>query len=448
MFFSCSSDDEILTVKINSNPEPITVDDIVLDGATTTIDWSDAKDEDDDQIFYKLYINSILIEETTKSISTTTLAYNTDYIGRIIATDKKGGTTEVSFEFSSSKSKILLYSNGVGALKAVDLHTLTPMWTTQTTSIESHIISGNMIYSGIDGINGLDILSGEIIWTSTPSNNYNRDYRNIIADDLNVYALDAGSNLHCVNKTTGGKMWERSFMDYYAPLSIDLEHIFICSRNNDHLYAINKSTGEADWSFRLESNASKIKTNPLIINNDIYFGDNRGKFYSLNKNTGLKNWSISAPGQYISFDSSPTQFNELIITGTNRALYAYNSITGVSKWQYTLNGNTLKTSPFVYNDKVYIGVSKNGSGELVCLNANDGSVVWRFNLENNTTSSPIVFEDTVYIGDWNKNMYFVNASTGVLITKIKSESIIFKSPSIVVGEGETVIYPSVNGLKN
>lgn len=447
---SCSSDDVSSTVIPNSEPESIKIDDIILDGPTITIDWSDAIDKDGDQIFYKLYINSILISETTESISSTTLAYNERYTGRIIGTDRKGGTTEFSFEFSSSDSKLLLYSDGSGTLYALDLYTSTPMWTAKTSFIESHTISESLIYSGLGGVNGLDILSGEIKWASTPNANNNDEYRNIIVDETHIYAFGSNSTLYRIDKVTGGKLWERSFLNYYAPLSIDSDRIFVSSRNNDHLYAINKETGLADWSYRLSNStgaAPNIKTNPLIVNSDIFFGDNIGRFYSFDKNTGTENWSVNA-GQFNSFYSSPTQFNESIITGTYSTLYSYNINSGAIIWEYEPTGGLLETSPYIYNDKVYIGISKNGSGELLCLNATNGSVIWRYALENNTTSSPIVFEDIVYIGDWEKNMYAVNAETGLLDWKIKTEEIIFKSPTIVVGEGKTIIYPSVSGLKN
>ncbi|WP_233901044.1 PQQ-binding-like beta-propeller repeat protein [Tenacibaculum piscium] len=444
--FSCSSDDQTPTIEPNepnSKPGTIKIDDIVLDGPKVTINWSDAEDKDGDQIFYKLYVNSILITETTESISSTVFAYNEDYVGRIIGTDKKGGTTEVLFKFSSSKSKILLYTGFGGTLYALDLYTLKPMWKTETSFIESHVISDNLIYSGI---NGLDILSGKTNWTSKPTNKKIDEYRSIIVDVANIYALDSGSTLYCIDKITGGKLWQRNLPHHYAPLSIDSDKIFTCS---SIVSAINKQTGAIIWNFKLEKNAYKTYTNPLVVNNDIFFGDNSGRFYSLNKNTGIKNWSIDSESE-ISFYASPTQFKESIITATYRGIYAYNLKTVTTIWEYnplTLN-SSIETSPFIYNDKVYIGVSKNGSGELLCLNANDGSLIWRFDLDNNTTSSPIVFDDTVYIGDWSKNMYAINAETGILNWKKKHTEIIIKSPIIIIGEGEKVIYPSVNGLKN
>src|SRR5690606_22178138 len=91
IFFSCSSDDDSdnhndnpITVKPNSNPGSIKIDDIMFEGKTVTIDWSDTKDEDNDQIFYKLYINSVLITESTQSLGSITLEYNSDYTGIVI----------------------------------------------------------------------------------------------------------------------------------------------------------------------------------------------------------------------------------------------------------------------------------------------------------------------------------------------------------------------------
>ncbi|GAB5476058.1 MAG: hypothetical protein Mars2KO_41570 [Maribacter sp.] len=450
--FSCSSDDETpIPPKPNSNPGSIKIDEISFDGKNVTIDWSDAQDADGDQIFYKLYINSILIMESTESIGRSILNYNSEYSGRIIGTDKKGGVVEIDFDISTPKSKILFYTDGFGYVNAFDLYTLKPLWRSETSFIETHSVYGNIIYTGSNGINGLDILTGELLWTSTPSINYNREYRNIIFDESNVYAFDVDSNLHCVDKNTGGKLWERSFLDYYAPLTLDSEKVFVCSRNDDNLFAINKKTGLVDWSFEVDPNYSsaaiRINSNPLIINNNIYFGDNLGRFYSVNKNSGIKNWSVSAP-QYTSFNVSPTLYENQIITGTLGVMYSLDLNTGDEKWRYAAQQGSFSTSPFIYKDRVYSGVDGNGSGELICLDAKTGQLIWKFDLESNVTCSPIVHEDVVYIGDWNSSFFAVNALTGVLDWKIKTEEVIFKSPTIVIGEGEEVIYPSIHGLKN
>jgi outer membrane protein assembly factor BamB len=438
---SCSPEDN--KPPQNDNPGILIIESISFQGKEVTIDWNDV--EDADIIYYKLYVNSILIVETTESINTSTLEYNDEYEGRIIATDRNGGVSEIEFTFNSLKSKILFFSDSGGNFIAYDLITDEVLWQSNTSFIDVHTAYEDKIYSGFNGINALSILSGEIEWTSTPSINYNSEYRNIIVDETNVYAFDSDSNLHCVNRLSGEKLWERSFLNYYAPLTMDDSKVFVCSRNDNHLYAINKITGETDWGFRLNS-SYKILTNPLIIDNNIYFGDYGGILYALNKNTGEKIWDVDAD-QYNSFAASPTIFENTIITGTFRTIYSYYKNDGSIKWTYNPSG-TIETSPFVYNNNVYIGISKNGSGELVCLNATNGSIKWKYDLANNTTSSPIVFEDTVYIGDWGKNFYAINATTGILDWRFQTNEIITKSPTIVIGNSETIIYPSSHGLKN
>lgn len=117
--FSCGSDDD--TLAQNINPEQLKLENISFQGKEVTIDWNDVGDADKDIIYYNLYINSILIAETTKSIHTSTLEYNNEYIGKIIATDKKGGVSELEFNFESPQSKILFFADYLGNLIAFDL---------------------------------------------------------------------------------------------------------------------------------------------------------------------------------------------------------------------------------------------------------------------------------------------------------------------------------------
>ncbi len=454
---SCGKDSDPITVieqedppEPNSIPGNFSLMDVSFDGNIATIDWEDVQDSDNDQIYYSLYVNNVLIGEYSVSMATVQLQYNTSYSARVIATDRKGGTVEANSNFESPQSKILFYSEFNGILTAFDLFTKQVLWKKPTSFIETHSVFENVIYSGIDGINGLDILTGESVYTSTPSTNYNREYRNIIADQNNIYAFDSDSNLHCVDRITGENLWERSFLNYYAPLTIDDNRVFVCSRNNDHIYGINKVTGTADWSREVDPNptsaAPRINTNPLIINENIYYGDNIGRFYSVNKDTGDKNWSIDA-GRFNSFFPSPTVFENSIIAGTYEELYSFDINTGNQNWNYRPSGS-FETSPFLENGRIYIGVSKNGSGELICLNAANGQLIWKFDLENNTTSSPVVYDNVVYIGDWNKKLYAVKADTGVLEWQIETEEIIGKSFTLVIGNGDTIIYPSVHGLRN
>lgn len=453
--FSCSNDDD--PAPQNTNPEQLKLENISFQGKEVTIDWNDVVDADKDVIFYSLYINSVLVTETTKSVHTSYLEYNTNYVGKIFATDKNGGISELEFSFESPKSKILFFADFAGNLIAFDLITEKILWESKTSLVEAHTAYKNVIFTGTDGINALNILTGEIVWTSTPSTHYNSDYRNIISDGINVYAFDADSNLHCISMGGETKLWERSFLEYNATLAIDESKIYVSSRNDDHLYALNKYSGNPEWSFRIDSRntsgAPVIHTNPLIVENHIYFGDNKGYFYSYDKNNGVGIWTFdsglnSNSGFFNQFYASPTVYKNTIIASTYTTLYALDKESGSEKWSYRRSVGGIESSPFIYKDHIYIGIRNNGNGELLCLDANDGSVKWVYILPNNTTTSPIVFEDTIYIGDWDKNFHAINANTGALKWKLQTKEFITKSPTIVIGNSDVVVYPSSHGLKN
>ncbi|WP_299898171.1 PQQ-binding-like beta-propeller repeat protein [uncultured Aquimarina sp.] len=440
--YSCSSDDNYVP-PVNSVPGNLKIEDISFVGKQVTIDWNDIEDADGDIIFYSLYIDSVLISESTESIVTRELEYNNSYNGRIIATDRKGGVSEISFDFESPKSKILFFRGIGGKLTAFDLITNEILWAVNSSNQGNyaHTVCENKIFNGVSG---LDLLSGEVVF-SFEKEGY---YRNIITDENNIYA-DEINKVHCFDKNTGDLKWERSFSNIYAPLSIDKKNVFVCSRNNDYLYAINKIDGELNWSFDLDFNptgsAPRIETNPLIVDNNIYFGDTIGRFYSVDINTGNKNWSINA-GLFNSFSGSPILHDESVIVATVYGLYSYDKNTGSQNWSFN-TGEYFGTSPYVYMNNVYAISSINGVGNLVSVNAGNGNENWRFVLDNRSVSSPIVYEGNIYFDDF-ENLYCLNAQTGELIWKKEAFVGLSSPPIIVIGNGEEVVYPSIHGLKN
>ena len=437
---SCSVEPEGAT-----NLNELKIIDILFNGKEVTIDWNDYVSENDDSIYYELYINTDFVKELNQSLSTIDLEYNNIYDGKIVATNKKGYVSELNFSFNTPTSEILFFSDHFGDLTAYDLLTNSILWKSKTITTEVHSIAHNKIYSGIGGINAFDIFTGELVWTSNPNPSYGKEYNDILVDDSNVYAFDSDSNLHCVVLNTEGILWDHTFIDHTALLAIDDTHLYACVIDTDHLYAINKITGITDWSFHLDTAAS-FNVNPLVTNTTIYVGDNTGVLYSLSKDTGIENWTTNS-GSSVSFSASPTLFENNLIIGTVNNLYAYHKDNGSIQWTYTPSG-TIETSPFIYKADVYITVSDKGNSQLICLNVIDGNLKWTFNLTNDSKSSPIMYNDVVYSSDLNKKLHAININTTTLDWQIKTNGIVTKSPTIVKGNCETVVYPSMHGLNN
>jgi eukaryotic-like serine/threonine-protein kinase len=70
------------------------------------------------------------------------------------------------------------------------------------------------------------------------------------------------------------------------------------------------------------------------------------------------------------------------------------------------------------------------------------SVVWRFHSEDSLVSSPVVSDDTVYVGSSNGNLYAVNRASGTAKWAFKTRGPVTSSPAVANG---TVYVASTDG---
>lgn len=91
-------------------------------------------------------------------------------------------------------------------------------------------------------------------------------------------------------------------------------------------------------------------------------------------------------------------------------LYALDARTGAERWHFTGAGE-ITGSAAVVNDIVY---TPDGSGALVALDVDDGSELWRANIDVASfgSSSPVVADGIVYVASVDGNAYGFDAVTG------------------------------------
>ena len=108
-------------------------------------------------------------------------------------------------------------------------------------------------------------------------------------------------------------------------------------------------------------------------------------------------------------------------------LICMNASTGMEKWITRLDDEFyIQGSPAVAEGKVYITTTDffgSPIGQLFCLNAINGSILWSFPLNETWDVSPVVYDERVYVSGWilDENSYKIcklfclNASSGVEI---------------------------------
>jgi outer membrane protein assembly factor BamB len=77
---------------------------------------------------------------------------------------------------------------------------------------------------------------------------------------------------------------------------------------------------------------------------------------------------------------------------------------GTELWASETEANWV-SSPVVVDDTVYIGGIDQESGILYGMSADDGTEQWAFQTSGHIVSSPAVIDNTVYVGSRDGNVY-------------------------------------------
>nr|WP_230670159.1 PKD domain-containing protein [Methanosarcina barkeri] len=228
----------------------------------------------------------------------------------------------------------------------------------------------------------LDEFSGDILWNvSIPKAVYG-SWASPAYDDGMVFTA-TGPELGCYDAETGEKIW--CFNDTVGsqgavnsgPAIADGMVIF-SDWDGSHYYCLDEYTGYLLWSFEVVGDAQSVPA----------YAD--GKFY-------LTSWGY----------------------GTSYAGHAYcvDAVTGDQVWHINNIEQNFCGSP-AYKDGVLYLTTYNfyGDGDLLALDAVDGSIIWQQNIER-TDSTPAFAYGNVYVcggcsGFSNVQTYCFNASTG------------------------------------
>ncbi len=165
-------------------------------------------------------------------------------------------------------------------------------------------------------------------------------------------------------------------------------------------------------------------------------------------NLALK-WKFQTNGQIY---STPAFSNGVGYFGsTDSNIYAVDANTGIQKWAFNTTFPVV-SSPAVVNGKVYTGAD---SGSIYCLDAATGSQLWKTfagGISNNVIwnsiavvqvrSSPIVYGGKVYVGSLDGNLYCLDANSGNVLWKYQTKGPIYVAPTVV---GNAVYFPSTTG---
>jgi len=164
--------------------------------------------------------------------------------------------------------------------------------------------------------------------------------------------------------------------------------VYIASLSG-HLYAIDQETGKEKWNFKSQR---PIASSPAVVPGTLYFVSSVGALVAIDRETGKPKWVFAAEHEK-KFEA--------------KGLHGYSSPaqTIPDAWDLFIS------SPAVAGGKVFFGA---GDGGLYAVDAESGTLQWRFGTGDVVHGSPAVVAGTVYVGSWDSRLYAIDAESGLL----------------------------------
>ena len=204
-----------------------------------------------------------------------------------------------------------------------------------------------------------------------------------------------------------------------------------------------RNPGALRWKFKT---GNKIFSSPVIKNGLAFVGSEDSNFYAIKTYSGELSWKFHTGG---AVSSSPAIFNNTVyFISYDGYCYALDAVTGKELWKFKTEGEkkvgakglwTMKPSDLYMEDlwdfflsSPVIGMNGSGinkdptiyfgssDGNLYALDAITGSLKWKFKTNGIIHTSPALYDGTVFFGSWDTYLYAVDAQTGKEVWKFKT----------------------------
>ncbi len=307
----------------------------------------------------------------------------------------------------------------------------------------------------------LDVRTGEFVWKfkardrigiSSPAESNGIIY--IGSYDQNMYAIDAKSGEMRWKFFTRGEILS-------SPV-VRNENVYFGSKDKN-FFALDARTGELKWKFRT---MGEILSDATIFNEKILFGSYDKNFYCLDAETGALIWKFRTDQEVVNSGQFAILDNHIYLSCFDNYLRKIDINSGFEIWkkkfaQYglscgtviykdllllpardgnmfalDLDGNikwkfpTTKPigTPVVHNEKIYF---TSEDMNFYCLSL-EGKVIWKYKTQGFAWWKPAIFQDKVYFGSYDCFFYALDAETGTLVWKFRTQG----SPSTGPGPYE------------
>lgn len=232
----------------------------------------------------------------------------------------------------------------------------------------------------------------------------------LVGDRLYVGGSGDPGTFHCLDAASGERRWSFEPVGYATSAPAVADGTVYLGTWGRRVYALDARTGDVAWEADVGHRVGS--SSPAVVDGTVYLGTvgdgplvvtgetdedafEAAAVVALDAATGEERWRYGEFGRKENVDASPAVADGTVFVGGGEgAVVALDAATGGERWRRE-TGASVRASPAVAGGTVYVGVHE--AGEVVALDAGDGTEVWRAGLDGrNVKASPAVADGTVF----------------------------------------------------
>ncbi|MCW4005084.1 MAG: PQQ-binding-like beta-propeller repeat protein [Candidatus Bathyarchaeota archaeon] len=246
--------------------------------------------------------------------------------------------------------------------------------------------------------------------------------------------------------------------------------------HDNSFYAFNAENGDIEWTYNPETEEGYFCTGVAAAYDMVYSLNMDGNLYALNAETGDLIWKYTGPGAN-TFPGKPTIADGKVYATTSQSMTygdkvgasefaCLDAYTGAVIWKLQIESFAPRESVAIAYGNLYIipsnvttavdtisGAEYDTVGQVWAMGTRDWSMWrhdaahtgvgqagptdlnlrWKYTTEGAVVSSPTISEERAYFGSQDKNIYCVDARTGVLVWKFATQERVASTVAVVNG---------------
>ena|GEM_PF-742564 len=275
--------------------------------------------------------------------------------------------------------------------------------------ITTPIFSNGLVYVCTNStMLAIDNVTGKQKWTLPVVNPL--ALQPFVYEDLIFISSD--SKLVCLECSTGKKVWTADIQyGIKSQPNASFGKVVVATANQ--IICFDSKTGLKLWDFNVTNGISSAS---CIYNKNVYFGTNDKTLVCLSLNEGYKLWELILEGTV----SQPiVAASERVYAVYGDTIFAIECDSGKARWKFRAQKKGF--TPSVFGDKVFFPsedfmtycLDGKFFGKACCVST--GKKNWSFMANSECTSQPIACGEVVYQRATDGNLYCIDASEGKLL---------------------------------